>query len=274
LREISRGQTSIKETEFLFMDPNSHEALLRRRAAAKLTWRGPALMLFARTACAVAAQAVVAGTFALRASPTPWHDAEPWLPVYGTLIDAGCLALLWRLTRREGIGLFELVGFRRACLVRDVLLGVALIPVSLVFLLGGIYAAGWLVYGTLTPPYLFGRLPLPAALYGVLVFPFVWGLTEQMTYNGYLVARLQVLCRSTSVAIAAVAFAWSLQHSFMPLTFDEKFMLFRLLSPVPFTVFVTLLYLRLRRLIPLAIAHALLDGASVLIGVLLPLVRA
>jgi hypothetical protein len=65
----------------------------------------------------------------------------------------------------------------------------ALIPVSLVFILGGIYAAGWLVYGTLTPPYLFGALPLPAALYGVLVFPFIWGLTEQMTYNGYLVPR-------------------------------------------------------------------------------------
>jgi uncharacterized protein len=30
------------------------------------------------------------------------------------LIDAGCLALLWRLTRREGIGLFDLVGFERA----------------------------------------------------------------------------------------------------------------------------------------------------------------
>jgi len=54
--------------------------------------------------------------------------------------------------------------------------------------------------------------------------------------------------------------AWSLQHSFMPLTFDAKFMVFRLLSPVPFSVFATLLYLRLRRLVPLAIAHALLDG--------------
>lgn len=138
------------------MDPNSHEALLRRREAAMLTWRGPALMLFARAACAVGAQAVVAAVFALRASPTPWHDAEPWLPVYGTLIDAGCLALLWRLTRREGIRLFDLVGFERTRLVRDTLL----------------------------------------------------------------------------------------------------------------------LYLRLRRLVPLAIAHALMDGASVLIGVLLPLVRA
>jgi hypothetical protein len=48
--------------------------------------------------------------FALRSSPTPWHDAEPSLPVYRTLTDAGCLALLWRLTRREGIRLFDLVG--------------------------------------------------------------------------------------------------------------------------------------------------------------------
>lgn len=210
----------------------------------------------------------------LRASPTPWHDAEPWLPVYGTLIDAGCLALLWRLMRREGIGLFDLVGFERARLVRDTLLGVALIPVSLVFILGGIYAAGWLVYGTLTPPYLYGPLPLPAALYGALVWPFLWGLTEQMTYNGYLVPRFQVLCRSTSEAIAIVAFAWAMQHVFMPLTFDAKFMAFRLLSPVPFSVFGTLLYRRLCRLVPLAIAHALMDGAGVLIGVLLPLVRA
>ena len=63
----------------------------------------------------------------------------------------------------------------------------------------------------------------------------------------------------------------SLQHAFMPLTFDAKFMAFRLLASVPNTIFQTLLYLRLRRLIPFALAHALLDGASVLVGVLLPL---
>jgi len=253
------------------MDPNSHAALLQRLDAKTLTWRGPALMLFARAGLAVGAQALVAAVFALRASPTPWHDAEPWLPVYGTLIDAGCLVLLWRLTRREGIDLFDLVGFERTRLVRDALLGITLIPASLVFILGGIYATGWLLYGTLTPPYLFGALPLPAALYGVLVFPFIWGLTEQMTYNGYLVPRFQVLCRSTSLAIAIVAFVWSLQHVVMPLTFDAKFMAFRLLSPVPFSIFATLVYLRLRRLVPLVIAHAVMDGASVVIGVLVPL---
>jgi hypothetical protein len=42
---------------------------------------------------------------------------------------------------------------------------------------------------------------------------------------------------------------------------------------VPHTVFATLVYLRWRRLLPLAIAHAVLDGAGVVIGVLLPAVR-
>lgn len=162
------------------MDPNSSEALARRVDAGTLTWRGPALMLFARTACAVGAQALVAAVFALRSSPTPWHDAGPWLPVYGTLIDAGCLALLWLLTRGEGIRLFDLVGFQRHHLVRDVLLGLVLIPACLVFILAGTSAVGWLLYGTLAPPYLTGPLPLPAALYGVLVWPFIWGLTDDL----------------------------------------------------------------------------------------------
>lgn len=266
-------ETVHEDTMVPVVDPNSHDALSHRRDAATLTWRGPALMLFARTACAVGAQALVAAVFAFRASRAPWHDAEPWLPVYGTLIDAGCLALLWRLTRSEGIRLFDLLGFDRRRLGADVLIGLALIPPSLVLILGGTYSVGWLLYGTTTPPYLFGALPLPAALYGVLVFPFVWGLTEQMTYNGYLVPRLQVLFRSTSLAVACVAFAWSVQHAFMPLTFDPKFMVFRALSPLPFSIFGALLYLRLRRLVPFVIAHAFMDGASVLIGVLLPVLR-
>src|SRR6187551_3889449 len=104
------------------MDANSYEANLRRRNAVALIWRGPALMLFARSACAVVAQGLVAAVYALRGSLTPWLDAAPWLPVYGTLIDAGCLVLLWRLTRSEGIGLFDLA-VDRARFPRDIVLG-------------------------------------------------------------------------------------------------------------------------------------------------------
>ena len=44
----------------------------------------------------------------------------------------------------------------------------------------------------------------------------------------------------------------------------------RALSPLPFSAFQALLYLRLRRLVPFVTAHALMDGASAFIGVLLP----
>jgi hypothetical protein len=252
---------------------NDRDALRRRRNGGTLTWRGPALMLFARSAFAVAAQAIVAIVLLVRASPAPWQDAGAWMPVYGTLIDAGCLAALWRLTRREGIHLFDLVGFDRTRLGRDVLLGLALVPVSLAFILAGVYATGWLLFGTLTPPYLFEPLPLPAAIYGTAVFPIVWGLTEQMTYNGYLLPRFQVVWRRTGVAVAAVAIVWSFQHAVMPLKFDANYVIFRLFSPLPYALLETILYLRLRRVIPLAVPHALLDGASVLIGVLLPQLR-
>jgi membrane protease YdiL (CAAX protease family) len=79
--------------------------------------------------------------------------------------------------------------------------------------------------------------------------------------------------RSTTAAVAIVSLAWSMQHPFMPWTFDLTFMAFQMVSPVPFSVFATLAYLRLRRLLPLAIARALMDGASVLIPALLPLIR-
>lgn len=102
----------------------------------------------------------------------------------------------------------------------------------------------------------------------MLVWPFIWGLTEQMTYNGYLVSRFQVLFGRTSMAVAVVAFVWSMQHAFLPLTFDAKFMTFRLVASIPFSIFETLFYLRLRRLIPLALAHALMDGATELIPLL------
>ena len=254
--------------------PNSEEALRQRLAAGTLTWRGPALMLFARSLFGVGAQAVVAGVFVLGSSATAWQDAEPWLPVYATLIDIGCLALMWWLTRREGIRLFDLVGFDRRRLARDVLLGLAIVPAELAVILGGVYAAGWLLYGTLTPPLLFQSLPGPATLYAALVFPALWGLTEQMTYNGYLLPRFKVLSGNTSLAVACVGFVWALEHVFVPFTLDPRYMASRFLGALPNAVFQTLLYLRLRRLLPLAIAHALLDGSTVWIDAISSLSRA
>ena len=73
------------------------------------------------------------------------------------------------------------------------------------------------------------------------------------------------------LAVALVAFSWSFQHAVMPVRFDADYALYRMLSPIPFSVFVILAYFRLRRLLPFVIAHWLMDGASVFAESLLPL---
>jgi membrane protease YdiL (CAAX protease family) len=229
-------------------------------------------MLFARTALAIVAHGLVAAVLALNGSAAPWRDAAMWFPLYATLIDAGCLALLWALMRREGGRLIDLIGFDRKRLGRDVLLGVALIAPSLVFILGGVALASLLVYGSASAPMTFENLPLPAALYALIVFPLLWGFTEQMTYNGYLVSRIRVKGGAT-LAVVLVALVWSLQHAVMPVRFDADYMLYRALAPIPFSIFGILVYLRIRRIVPLAIAHWLMDGATVFIGSIWPLLR-
>lgn len=252
---------------------NSKSAIRERRAAGLLAWFGPAMMLFARSAFAVTAQGLVAAIYMAKGSLTPWRDAGSWLPVYGTLIDAGCIGLLCWLTRREHITPLDLTGFDGKRLGRDVLIGLALIPPSLLFILGGNSAAGLLVYGDMSAPQIFAPLPLWPALYAVLIFPLVWGVTEQMTYNGYVLPRLQAQLGNTAFAVAVVALFWSAQHAFMPLTFDPDFMLYRLLSPIPHSLFVTLVYLRIRRIAPLATAHWLMDGGAAFAATLWPLMQ-
>ncbi|MFU0507295.1 hypothetical protein [Pseudaminobacter sp. NGMCC 1.201702] len=79
---------------------------------------------------------------------------------------------------------------------------------------------------------------------------------------------LQVFSECTVLAIGMAEFYWSLQHSFMPLTFDPGSMLLLLLSSIPNSVFMIVVYLRLRHLLPLAIVHWLMDGASVVLPLL------
>lgn len=233
---------------------------------------GPVVMLVARPVLAMAAQGLTALILTAQGSASPWRDAGAWLPVYGTLIDIGCLVLLWWFMRGEGLRLGDLIGFDRRRLARDVTLGLALVPLSLCFILGGVALSGLLVHGQFALPQLGAPLPLTAALYAVLVWPLIWGFTEQMTYNGYLMPRLQALCGSMTAAVAVVAFWWAFQHVAMPLTGDPAYMLHRLLASLPNALFMILVWLRLRRLVPLAIAHWLMNGMAMVIGSLWPLI--
>jgi hypothetical protein len=57
-------------------------------------------MTTARTGLIVFVQVVVAALFRIRGDPAPWRAQAPWWTVYATVVDVGCLLLLWRQTKR------------------------------------------------------------------------------------------------------------------------------------------------------------------------------
>jgi hypothetical protein len=133
---------------------NLPPAIHQRIQSGHISWAGPLVLTTARTGLILLVQAVVATGFLIRGDPSPWRTQAPWWPVYATLVDIGCLLLLWRQAQREGIRFFDLFGIDRSRSGREVLWGLFYFVVLFPIVAGlGSKPAGWLVYRTmqLTP---------------------------------------------------------------------------------------------------------------------------
>lgn len=244
--------------------PNSLLHLRSQVTQGTVTWTGLLLVVAGRTALMVVAQALFALLFVIRGVTHPWLAAAPWWTVYGTVVDAGCLALMWTFTRREGIRLRDLVGPIRWRYGLDFFLGVGVFAaVFPFFVVGGLLSAR-LVYGiwqpNIFPGILGGRiLPLWAMIYSFSLWWMIWSATEEMNYAGYALPRAQVLCGRTWIAVALVGFWWAIQHAFLPFLPEWRNFVWRALAFVPGCVVLLLIYLRTRRLAPLIVAHWSMD---------------
>ncbi len=265
--EISQQSESLSKYESP-ADPlvaNSLSQLRARIGNGRLSWLGPLLLVTGRTALVILAQGVVAIMFLLRGKPHPWLAAAPWWTVYGTLVDAGCLMLLWRFTRKEGIRLRDLIGPVRLRHGRDFFLAIGILLVMFPLFVAGAAISDRLIgHYQPFPGILDGRvLPLWATIYSFSVWWMIWSPTEELTYTGYALPRLQAL-GGTWMAVVVVGFWWTIQHPFLPFILDWHNFWWRFVAFLPAIVALVLIYLRLRRLAPLILAHWAMDIAAVL----------
>jgi len=247
---------------------NSDEAIQPRVVKGRIPRFGPLLMLFARSAFILLAQGITYLLFLLLEVPNASVVIRNWWPVYGTLVDLGCLGLMFWLTRREGIRLIDLIGFNVKRLKTEIPLGLGLfIIIAPVTIFGGGMLAQFIAYGKLNPvfpEYTFMRtLPLLALLYARILWWPVWSVTEEMTYNGYALPRLIAITKSRWISVAIVAFFFALQHSFLMLA-GFQFGFYMFLAFLPLSIAMVLAYMRIRRLPPFIVAHWLMDLSNVL----------
>ena len=227
----------------------------------RFPWVGPLFMLFARFLFAALFQGLLALFLSSQRRNYPSNPPRPGGQFMAPLIDIACLISIAFLMRGEGLKISSLLDFNCDFFWKDVRMTLLLVFIFLVVGFIGGTLAGILIYGG-PPPATMGGLPLWGTLYSLIIWPTLWGLTEQLTYQGYVLPRLQNLTGKTWLTILIIAVGYALQHTVLPLVFDWKFILFRAFSSYPLLVMIPI-YLRTRRLAPFMIAHWIVDAISV-----------
>jgi membrane protease YdiL (CAAX protease family) len=134
----------------------------------------------------------------------------------------------------------------------------------------GFIIFGPLIYGATPAPIPFSPLPLWGALYALLVWPIIWGIAEELTYQGYALTRLEVLSVRTWLAVIIVGIGWALQHSALPLMLDWRWAVYRFATNLPI-ILLMIFYLRTRRLFPFIFGHWAANLFGILVGIVLPM---
>lgn len=236
-----------------------------------ISWHWPIALVFARFLLALVLQLLVTILYVLFNNPHPLQSAGHWFTVYGALIDIGCLILIKRQIQKEGKTILDLLNIDRKRVGKSIITGLGytllFLPISMV----GTVASTYITYGTFEPQQVMGGIPLWGALFSVLIYPLLWAFTEQLTYQGYSLPRLEKVFKHKWVAIAIISFGWMLQHTALPFTLDARYAAMRMLSFLPLTIIMPLIYLRTKRLLPFIIAHWIMDLTAAIMGTLLPL---
>jgi len=251
---------------------NARSQIEARVAAGLVPWAGPLTLVAARSVLWLALQSLLALILLALHRPHPLQAAGQWWPLYANLGDIGCLLGLRYFTRREGIRLRDLIGPIRMRHGRDLLMGLGILVLAYPCAMAGSYLAQILVYGSLakTPVAFvlqFHALPIWATVYSLTVWWVIQSATEEMTYNGYVLPRLEALTGRTWIAFLIVLFWFSAQHCMFPFIPDWRYVAYRSLMMLPLVLFIMLVYLRIRRLSPLILAHWPMDlGVAIMTG--------
>lgn len=215
-----------------------------------------------RSLLALAFQAFFAFGFFIAGVDSPWRAASDWWLVWFSLAEVINLWLLRRAAQSERLRLRDLYNLSRHDRKGDLWwLVIGLVGTVLFGFAPNILLAQILFGDLQTPSDLMIRsIPIWAAWTVVGAFPVLHALTELPTYFGYVMPRLRLLTGRPAAMLILTASVLSAQHVFLPLLFDWRFILWRLLMFLPFALWVGWLIHRRPTVLPyLAAVHGLLD---------------
>ncbi len=189
-------------------------------------------------------------------------DITNWWTIVATAVNFLTIGILVLVARKDGKTYKELINYEKGkTKIKDVV-----ITVIVVYLvgMGVMYLTAFILYGTFMPSVsaaLAAPVSKPLAILVFLLLPVTTALAEDGLYIGYGVNRIN----NKAAAIIVPAFFFALQHSFIPLIPDARYMLYRFFSFLPLTVILSWNYYMKRNPLPIMVGHALIDLATVIL---------
>jgi membrane protease YdiL (CAAX protease family) len=235
----------------------SHKAGISNQSKAMM----PLLMLPVRTILFAAIQILF--VFILGFS---WKDSIAWWPFFAIITNIIVFFLLTILAGKENKGYLDLIQFDKTQWKKDLKIFLWVFPVGGGLGFAGMYGVSFLMYGSFTlPDDMILPLPLWAGILALVLFPITNALVETPTYMGYCLPRLEGLWKSRWLPVLLSAFFLAFQHSTLPIIIDDvMYMAWHFVAMAPLAFTVGIIYLKIRRLVPIMIVHWIMDVMVVL----------
>lgn len=239
----------------------------------------PLTLPFARVAMVGLGALATAGILALLGQPAGVEAVSTFSVLYLFPVNVACLLLVSRLTRGEG-GIRALIGFDRARLGRDIAWGLLWLTVLWIPFIAALMGTMFALYGTEflsgfeaalapDPANLPAMSPAVAVVFGivaVLTFAPLNAPAEELVYRAYPFTGT----KNQSLAVFLPSIAFGIQHAFFAPTapgmvvYAAAFFVWGLGS--------ALIFRWQRRLMPLIVAHLVVNVASSVPALILPFV--
>ena len=178
-----------------------------------------------------------------------------------SVINIFFILLLIYVSGKEGMSYKKLINYEKGkAKISQILIVSAII---IIIGMSGMFLAGILCFGSTMPSCsLLMISPIPGflAIINVFLLPVSTTLAEDGLYLGCGVNAI----KNKTASILIPAFFYALQHCFIPVLFDTRYVVYRFLSYLPCTIFICLYYEKKKDPLPVMVGHALLDVATVL----------
>ena len=187
-------------------------------------------------------------------------DISSWWTVVATIVNIFTIILLIYVSKKNDMTYLTLIGYRKGetTIKQIVILSVTVLLVGG----GGMYLSGFICYGVIpySPPMMIAPVPKVLALINFFLLPVTTALAEDGLYLG---CGVNVI-KNKTCAILVPAFFYTLQHCFIPVLIDARYIAYRFLSYLPLIIILCLYYHKKRNPLPIMVGHALIDLMTVI----------